>query len=104
LNFLTNAVKRIPEFEALLGAVINRRLPAAVNGVSTVHKANIITSLCALTKHRAFVVAADEGEATFYLTQDGNFVRAEYNGIILGVFRRFTANQGNKAYKDHNKS
>ena len=29
--------------------------------------------------------AADEGEATFYLTQDGNFVRAEYNGIILDV-------------------
>lgn len=63
MDFLTNAIAGLSEFGLLENAVKSRRLPAAVTGVSGVHKANIIYSLCARLGRRAFVVAADEPEA-----------------------------------------
>jgi transcription-repair coupling factor (superfamily II helicase) len=63
MKFLTNAISGLREFEALESAVKNNALPAAVTGISGIHKANIIYSLCAKLKRRAFVVAGDEAEA-----------------------------------------
>ena len=67
MEFLTQALEQVPAFDGLRNAVSRQMLPAAVSGVSTVHKSNIIYSLCALTKHRAFVVAADESEAQKFI-------------------------------------
>ncbi|WP_411677191.1 transcription-repair coupling factor [Caproicibacter sp.] len=63
MKFLTNAIRGLKEFSDLEAAVDSRMLPAAVTGVSGVHKANIIYSLCADRRRRAFVVAGDEAEA-----------------------------------------
>ena len=63
MDFLTQAVGKLKEFSDLEDAVKSGRLPAAVTGVSGVHKANIIYSLCSELRRRAFVVAADEPEA-----------------------------------------
>ncbi len=63
MEFLTNAIHGLKEFRALEAAVGSRALPAAVTGVSGVHKANIIDSLCTDLRRRAFVIAEDEPEA-----------------------------------------
>lgn len=63
MKFLTSAIQGLPEFKSLEAAVQNHALPAAVTGLSGIHKANIIYSLCATQERRAFVVAGDESEA-----------------------------------------
>lgn len=63
MKFLTAAISRLPEFQVLSEAVDKGAYPAAVTGLSGIHKANIIYSLCSLKGRRAFVVAADEAEA-----------------------------------------
>ena len=63
MKFLTAAISRLPEFQALSEAVDKGAFPAAVTGLSGIHKANIVYSLCSLKGRRAFVIAADEAEA-----------------------------------------
>ncbi|HCR43382.1 MAG TPA: transcription-repair coupling factor [Ruminococcaceae bacterium] len=63
MKFLTQAVNGLPEYGALKSYVQKKALPAAVTGVSGIHKANIIYSLCSQLGRRAFVVAGDEAEA-----------------------------------------
>ncbi len=63
MDFLTNAVSRLKEFQTVEAAVQAGRLPAAVTGLSGVHKANFIYSLSARQGRGAFVIAADEAEA-----------------------------------------
>lgn len=63
MKFLLNALNNLKEFKTLDAAVRGGQLPAAVNGLSGVHKAAFIYSLCANQKRRAFVVAGDESEA-----------------------------------------
>jgi transcription-repair coupling factor (superfamily II helicase) len=63
MEFLTNAIRKLKEFRDLESAVSSRALPAAVTGVSGVHKANLIYSLCTDLRRRAFVIAGDESEA-----------------------------------------
>ena len=63
MKFLTTAVSALKEFSALDQAVKSKSLPAAVTGLSGIHKANIIYSLCALNGRRAFVAASEESEA-----------------------------------------
>lgn len=63
MNFLTSAMLKLPEFNSLAAAVDSQVLPAAATGLSGIHKATILYSLCALKKRRAFVVASDEAEA-----------------------------------------
>ncbi len=63
MKFLTSAISGLAEFRSLEEAVKGSALPAAVTGVSGIHKANIIYSLCAKLERRAFVVAGDESEA-----------------------------------------
>ncbi|MGX8701250.1 transcription-repair coupling factor [Caproiciproducens sp.] len=63
MKFLTNAISGLKEFQELEAAVKTSALPAAVTGLSGIHKANIIYSLCVKSKRRAFVVAGDENEA-----------------------------------------
>lgn len=68
MEFLTEAIQGLSEFGTLENAVKTGRLPAAVTGVSGVHKANIIYSLCSVLRRRAFVVAGDEPEAVRLLS------------------------------------
>lgn len=63
MKFLINAIRALKEFTALDQAVKSKELPAAVTGLSSIHKAHMIYSLCALNKRRAFVAASEEAEA-----------------------------------------
>ncbi|HEX3039684.1 MAG TPA: transcription-repair coupling factor [Caproiciproducens sp.] len=63
MKFLTSAIHGLEEFRTLETAVKTSALPAAVTGLSGIHKANIIYSLCSDLGRRAFVVAGDESEA-----------------------------------------
>lgn len=64
----------IPEYKSLFAAVEDGRLPAAVTGLSHIHKAHLIHSLCERTGCRAVVVTPDEGEAS-RLAADLNAMR-----------------------------
>ena len=63
MKFLHTIMGKLPEFQELETAVKAGALPAAVTGLSAIHKANFIASLCVRQKRRAFVLAGDESEA-----------------------------------------
>ena len=63
MEFLNSAIGGLKEYTDLETAVRSGALPAAVTGVTGVHKANIIYSLCSRLGRRAFVVTSDEPEA-----------------------------------------
>ena len=62
MKFLDQVIQRTKQYKALDNAVRTRSRAAAI-GVSGVHKANIITSLCREHAARAFCVAQNEQEA-----------------------------------------
>ncbi len=62
MQFLDQILRRTKQYKALDNAVRTRSRAAAI-GVSGVHKANIITSLCREHAVRAFCVAQNEQEA-----------------------------------------
>ena len=63
MQFLSSAAAGLKEYAALEQAVRGRELPAAVTGVTGIHKAHVIFSLCTRLGRGAFVVCGDETEA-----------------------------------------
>ena len=63
MNFLTDALRRVPEYRALENAVKRGKTPAAVTGVASGHKANIVHALLAETGRPGLLLAGDEAEA-----------------------------------------
>ncbi len=57
-------MKRLREYEKLRKAVDTDRLPAALTGLSHIHKALLLAAITQDTGRSALVVTADEGEAT----------------------------------------
>ena len=64
MHFLNDALSRVPEYRALENAVRRGKTPAAVTGVSTVHKAAAIHALMTAVPKNALLLAGDEAEAT----------------------------------------
>ncbi len=62
MHFLDSVIRGMKEFNALDNAIIEKSRAAAI-GLSGVHKANIISSLCRNNAVRAFCVAQNEQEA-----------------------------------------
>ncbi len=62
MKFLDNILTGTKGFSAL-SVALSKKQPCAVTGVSTVHKANIISALCHFKNCRAFCVAQNELEA-----------------------------------------
>ncbi|MBQ3284929.1 MAG: transcription-repair coupling factor [Ruminococcus sp.] len=62
MKFLDQVIRRTKQFKALDDAIRSGSRAAAI-GVSGVHKANIVTSLCRERSVRAFCVAQNEQEA-----------------------------------------
>ena len=69
MRCLLSAFGRLPEAAALTAAVKAGRLPAALTGLTHIHKALLIYALCRDLGRRALVVVADEAEAAA-LAQD----------------------------------
>lgn len=63
MNIIGNALKHSPEYASLSKAVSRYSLPAAVTGVSGIHKVCLIASLLRESGRKALVLAADEAEA-----------------------------------------
>ncbi len=63
MKFIANALSHMGEYQTLLEAVRQHRFPAAVTGLSGIHKANLIYSLWVHTGRRVFLIAGDEPEA-----------------------------------------
>lgn len=63
MKFISNALKHSPEYSVLSSAVKKGAVPAAVTGLSGIHKCCIIRTLCLETGKKALVLAADEAEA-----------------------------------------
>ena len=63
MKFLKHVLNRLPEYRSLCAAIDKKQTPAAVTGLSGIHKAHLIASLCSQKGRKAFVVASDEAEA-----------------------------------------
>ena len=61
--FLSNAFRQLEEYAELSRSVGAKRTPAVATGLSHIHKAALIQTLCRDLDRRALVVVADEGEA-----------------------------------------
>ena len=62
MKFLHAMLGKLPEFQTLERAVSAGALPAAVTGLSAVHKAAFIAALCVREKRRAVVLTGEESE------------------------------------------
>ena len=63
MKLIGNMLRRWPEYQTLAAAVKQGALPAAVAGLSGIHKCCVLASLCQETGRKALVLAADEAEA-----------------------------------------
>ncbi len=63
MKFIKRALEHWDEYAQLQRAVNRNALPAAVTGLSGIHKCCVIASLCRETGRKALVLAADEAEA-----------------------------------------
>ncbi len=64
MNCYTEVAKSIPEFISLANAIRKTRLPCGVTGLSHIHKAHIISSMCMCLMKKAIVITPDESQAT----------------------------------------
>lgn len=64
MSAFAEVLKASPEYKTLEKAVKSKNLPVGVLGVSGIHKAHIINSLCGNSGRRALVIMPDEAAAT----------------------------------------
>ena len=64
MNCYSEIAKSVPEFMSLANTVLKNRLPAGVTGLSHIHKAHIIASMCMCLRRRAIVIVPDEAQGT----------------------------------------
>lgn len=64
MSAFAEVLKASPEYKTLETAVKSKKLPVGVLGVSGIHKAHIINSLCGNLGRRALVIMPDEAAAT----------------------------------------
>lgn len=64
MNCYSEIAKLIPEFMSLAHAIRKTRLPAGVTGLSHIHKAHVIASMCMCLMRKAVVITPDEAQAT----------------------------------------
>ena len=65
MSFFSQALKKTTEYPALLNYIKKGRVPMGVIGLSQIHKAHVISSLCGdLSPRQAVVITPDESQAT----------------------------------------
>ncbi|MBR4867757.1 MAG: transcription-repair coupling factor [Clostridia bacterium] len=67
MTFFDQHLQNLPEYQSLLRSVQAFRLPAAVGGLSHIHKAHLTAVLGQDTENRCLIITADEGEATRFV-------------------------------------
>lgn len=64
MSFFSKALKGTSEYQALLKGITSNRLPLGVLGLTQVHKAHIISSLCEqFAPRQAIIITSDESQA-----------------------------------------
>ena len=63
MKLLTQVLKHVPEFQQLLAAIDNGQCPAAVSGLSAVHRAHFAAAIRGLTQRPVVMICADESES-----------------------------------------
>ena len=64
MKFLKNILFGTEEYRTLERAVESGRTPAMATGLSAIHKAHLIYSMCSRLNRRSLVLASDEAEAS----------------------------------------
>ncbi|MBQ8015403.1 MAG: transcription-repair coupling factor [Clostridia bacterium] len=64
MNCYSQIAKTVPEFMSLALAVKKTRLPCGVTGLSHIHKAHVIASMCMCMLKKAIAIVPDEATAT----------------------------------------
>lgn len=65
MSCLTQAIKKLNEYNSVTYALNHRRLPAGVVGLSPIHKAHIISAVSEdFRPHKAVIITPDEAQAT----------------------------------------
>ena len=64
MNCYTEISKQIPEFRSVAAAIQKNRIPMGATGLSHIHKAHLISSLCMALLRKALVITPDEAQAT----------------------------------------
>ena len=64
MNCYTEIAKNTTEFLTLANVIRKNRLPAGVTGLSHIHKAHVIASMCMCLMQKTLVITPDEAQAT----------------------------------------
>lgn len=64
MSCFVNTIKDLVEYNELSRAIDSNRLPMGVLGLSHIHKAHFIHSLCEEKKRKALIIVPDEGSAS----------------------------------------
>ena len=62
MNFLTDIISQLHEYSELENAVAKRKSSAAT-GLTTIHKANVVSALCTRLEKKALIINGDEQES-----------------------------------------
>ena len=74
MKLLTATLNRLPEFQQLLSALEGGRSPAALSGVSAIHRAHVAAGIGLIAQRPVVVVCSDEGEGEKLARDLGAFV------------------------------
>ncbi len=107
MQFISSLMGALPEYTTLRGQLAHLQFPAAATGLSHIHKAALIKSMCDDLDRRALFIASDESEASrfyddliamgvsavYFPSRDYTFrdiagVSREYEHMRLGALRR----------------
>ena len=100
MRFLDDVLSRTEEYRTVEAAVKRGIHPVMATGLSAIHKAHFIYSMCRRLNRRALVIAADEGEAA-RLCSDINEMglRVKYYPARDFTFREVTGVSGEFVHK-----
>ena len=100
MRFLDDILNRTEEYRTIEAAVKRGSTPVMATGLSTIHKAHFIYSMCRRLNRSALVIAADEGEASKLcadLSEMG--LRVKYYPSRDFTFREVTGVSGEFVHK-----
>lgn len=91
MEFLNDVLLETEEYRTLERAVEKGATPAMATGLSGIHKAHLIYSMCKRLKRRALVIAADETEASRICTDINDMgIKTVYYPARDFTFREYT--------------
>ena len=95
---LRNAVLRLEEVQELAKAVEKGRCPAAMSGLSPVHRAHVSAAVSGVTERPLCVIVSDEQEAR-RMAEDLHTLLGEEPLVLLGRELRFRSGAASRSWE-----